>query len=668
MASESKDGQLEIVKQIKKVNEDGSYTIGYEADDGSFKIESRDVLGNIKGTYGFVDDDGEIKRVSYSTSNASEIVTRTEIPPTTVVQRIPRINRTLTSTTRKFSSANPTTQTPSTTTTVIQTIPRRRTTQSTTSSTTSATTEKPSYTEFIKAAVEASKKTPTKPPTIVYASPVPLKFQDRAKTTPSSHANSQKSEGQIIRPEISTDIPLVGRFILRNPSVLESESSIIKPVTEEPEVHGNLLRRQLQPDNSFDVQQHVVNLRQSHGADSTDVYSASLTTGTPRPLFTTTSRPQLLSSTTSRYPLRFHLAEVPTTQAPPEVAQETSTPEPSTTPTPVPAVQIPANRPPLPQEPLVALRHPQRGTILVPVSQLQGRDVQIERVPIAYVQPQSQYVVSNDRYEPQTQQVPVYIRRVPPPPLRSMPVQVDENGYVRELPPRPTSIPIGVTPTPVPQYISDDSENDIENIKPPVSVKDFQKLLEELIVRQTRLEQVSALTRRNPYYKTRVVYQQPPVPYVISRNPDAQAGPVQFIQQDPSSRRQYIAVPESQASQYQQQVVVRPQERQYDPIVYEAQPVASRRFARLHNPRSTREQDSDDGYLPSDVREMLLLKMLQLAINPALPLDVSDVEGLESATTTEVRKMPVRNVEILGEETEDGNRRTRRVKRYRKDY
>ena len=40
--------QVAILKQINRVNDDGSYTFGYEAADGSFKIETRDVLGNVK--------------------------------------------------------------------------------------------------------------------------------------------------------------------------------------------------------------------------------------------------------------------------------------------------------------------------------------------------------------------------------------------------------------------------------------------------------------------------------------------------------------------------------------------------------------------------------------------------------------------------------------------
>lgn len=62
---------VSILKQINKVNDDGSYTFGYEASDGSFKVETRDVAGNVKGMFGFVDETGLLKRVSYSASNSS---------------------------------------------------------------------------------------------------------------------------------------------------------------------------------------------------------------------------------------------------------------------------------------------------------------------------------------------------------------------------------------------------------------------------------------------------------------------------------------------------------------------------------------------------------------------------------------------------------------------
>lgn len=59
------------MKQINRVNEDGSYTFGYEAADGSFKIETRDVLGHVKGMFGFLDEQGQLKRVSYTAANGT---------------------------------------------------------------------------------------------------------------------------------------------------------------------------------------------------------------------------------------------------------------------------------------------------------------------------------------------------------------------------------------------------------------------------------------------------------------------------------------------------------------------------------------------------------------------------------------------------------------------
>ena len=38
-----------IIKQINEINEDGTYTVGFEAADGTFKLETRDEDGNVEG-------------------------------------------------------------------------------------------------------------------------------------------------------------------------------------------------------------------------------------------------------------------------------------------------------------------------------------------------------------------------------------------------------------------------------------------------------------------------------------------------------------------------------------------------------------------------------------------------------------------------------------------
>ena len=46
-------------------NDDGSYTYGYEAADGSYKIETKAATGEVRGKYGYVDADGKTREVEY---------------------------------------------------------------------------------------------------------------------------------------------------------------------------------------------------------------------------------------------------------------------------------------------------------------------------------------------------------------------------------------------------------------------------------------------------------------------------------------------------------------------------------------------------------------------------------------------------------------------------
>lgn len=53
------------MKQINRHNEDGSYTYGFEAADGSFKIETKAANGEVKGKYGYKDDTGKVRIIEY---------------------------------------------------------------------------------------------------------------------------------------------------------------------------------------------------------------------------------------------------------------------------------------------------------------------------------------------------------------------------------------------------------------------------------------------------------------------------------------------------------------------------------------------------------------------------------------------------------------------------
>lgn len=74
-----------ILKQINRVNDDGSYTYGYEAADGTFKVETRSKEGDVQGKYGYLDETGEIKIVDYSSGRTGHTARGTHLPEQPIV-------------------------------------------------------------------------------------------------------------------------------------------------------------------------------------------------------------------------------------------------------------------------------------------------------------------------------------------------------------------------------------------------------------------------------------------------------------------------------------------------------------------------------------------------------------------------------------------------------
>ena len=70
-----------ILKQVNRVNDDGSYTYGYEAADGSFKLETRSANGEVSGKYGYVDSDGVQRVFDYNASKGSGFAPSSELIP-----------------------------------------------------------------------------------------------------------------------------------------------------------------------------------------------------------------------------------------------------------------------------------------------------------------------------------------------------------------------------------------------------------------------------------------------------------------------------------------------------------------------------------------------------------------------------------------------------------
>ena len=48
-AASTTEAPVVIIKQVNEINDDGTYTVGYEASDGSFKLEPKDAEGNVEG-------------------------------------------------------------------------------------------------------------------------------------------------------------------------------------------------------------------------------------------------------------------------------------------------------------------------------------------------------------------------------------------------------------------------------------------------------------------------------------------------------------------------------------------------------------------------------------------------------------------------------------------
>jgi hypothetical protein len=75
-----------ILKQINRHNEDGSYSYGYEAADGSFKIETKQANGEVHGKYGYVDNEGTVREIEYGANQNGFQPQGTDInvPPPTI--------------------------------------------------------------------------------------------------------------------------------------------------------------------------------------------------------------------------------------------------------------------------------------------------------------------------------------------------------------------------------------------------------------------------------------------------------------------------------------------------------------------------------------------------------------------------------------------------------
>ena len=664
-----------------------------------YQVESRDVLGNIKGTFGFVDATGEIKRVSYSSSNGTGFKSTTVSPlqeQISVVQSLPRSNRTAAS--KKPNVVHSTSTESSTKSSVVQSIPRTRkpTTVSTISTSTTTSTESSPRPSFIR--------TKGRPRFVINGQQRPLILEEE---------EILDEDSQITRPSDS-EKPATLRRVVFTKRPLDHD---LRPITEEFEdkdeeakiATGNALRRQL-PEETTKTTTPVV----EHEDDHADVYGGALSTS--RPLFTTTTPPRVVQRVAGLRQERQKHVYVNQDNGPAKFDQNTRVYEQQESKTHRqedrnPAQQVlirTTTRPPIDQrdyihqtnEPLYVRQQPEAylrdlppGSILVPA---QGNNLEEDSsyrpIPLSRLllrpefnrllpSQQPLYTGSTDanvhyvtdtppaaqEQEEQTPRVPVnhgflsrqrgaYQRQIPYPDglidqrrpiLRPapQPIPQDEREYQNIAPEYPYRTNQLALPPEPPNPIA-----------PPLSRRDFQILLRRLLVSQygaqalqypkTYLE--DALLDQQPYptyqpvYQTRAEVPYPPEPMISVAS--APAAPL-----PPYSER----IPIRRAPIYSRAINPVYQQNQYDDFIDTRYP------KRVYRQKYYTPEVSDDGedILPPHIREALLLRMLQLAINAEKPIAMPNTMIMTTTAApspTRYRKSgPVRSVQILGEDVED---------------
>jgi hypothetical protein len=708
LQAETKDAKAsEIIKHIRKVNDDGTYTVGFETDDGTFKIESRDVLGNIKGTFGYIDDKGEIKRISYTTTNTTGLKEPTPAPirdddenddgldeNETIIpsQTTHKYNRTYASATRRppslnflTSTTNPVNANGNTKSSVIQSIPKRRIIL-------------PSERSTLKNNDGISVEPTT---TIVYATSVPT-------TKPYS-----SSKDQIARPE-KIEIDHV------------SKVSISNQKEKKHEIRGNLLRRQLKmSDNEegFEAQQQVL-YSQSDGEDGSVLYGNGFGGGGVRPLYSSTPTPKIPHTVLAARQRAAQIQTLIAANASPSTTTEKvyvkppkrqsilkakidDTIEPTSgnflTQNPL-SLQIPANkeeteaadeqrrelreRPISPQieqlyRPRSFLRQLQQQQ--QQKQQLEGEQPRGFRIPIPQGSQGFQGGPGSEQFGPT--QPPINAQRFAQqyaPQSSQLGADQTDESYPASSPYFP---PQGGIP-PVNPYRA----NPYDNYDRPLTVRDFERLLQLLIFRQNQFG------RYNPYYQNGPTnfppfvppfnappYQQiprpPPFypgsggnnfglnydPYYrnINYSPSSQI-PQQYDRGEGSyqpSRPIESSTP-FDVSKFQQPRLRRPTA--FDPRLIPESNQASEQELNYNSLQQGAGNADPSSQLPSSVREQILYRMLMLALQSdpqlAAASDTQAVVDHSSESSKEINKKtkvvtsskkPIRSVQILGEEDEE---------------
>lgn len=640
-------------------------------------------MGNIKGTFGFVDADGEIKRVSYSSSNGTGFKATTMSPlqeHVSVVQSIPRVNRT--STTKKPNIVYATTTESSTRPSVVQSIPRtRKTTTSTTTTTTSTTTTEAPKTIFGHYLKGTSK---SRPRFVINGQQRPIVIEE----------DTEDEDSQINRPSTDDKSGVYRRIIFAKRPIEHSLPPISEDFVEKEDetkiTTGNTLRRQLHDETTKSSSSSA-----DDGDDHSDVYGGSLST--TRPLFTTTAPSRVLqrvSSTPRPERPKFYVnrqenlgagrfdspkyegSQVYETETKPSQEERTSTQQillrSSTARVPTETRDYVRQS----TEPVFVRQQPEQylrelpPRLLVPQQQgnLEEDEGVYRAIPIGRIllrpPPNHQpvystttdanvhYLTENPVPDPEDEtRIPMNVNYMRPRPVR--PLIYSESERTRPIL-RP--IPSAVTHPEDRDYQATTPEYPYRTgglalppeppnpITPPLSRRDFQTLLRRLLVSQYGVQALSypksfledALYDQQPYPSYPAGYQAPLPRPELAYDQQAQYG-------DRVSLRRPV-YPRALSPLYHPQ---------YDDY-------HDRYPKRVYRQKFYTQDVAEEGdeILPAPIREALLLRMVNLAINTERSTIIPTTVMTTTTPTSRYRKTgPVRSVQIITDDEEEKDMR-----------
>lgn len=686
----SNPSNLDVVKQIKRINVDGSYTLGYEAEDGSFKIESRDVLGNVKGTFGFKDDEGEIKRISYSAINQTATKNSGKPVESSSSSLLPSSMKPYT--TSIYSQINTTPLT--TKETVIQSIPRRRTENALGSESTVISYDSSNLAHNVYPASKQFKNINIVLP-VTTANPRPAVI-----IKPAIDKNVKKSiiEGQVDSPsdaESTTlkedNIPAPTKIIYFTKNLSDKTNNI--PLLRQPshqvsfrnfndnvklDRKSNLHRKYNESTGvHYEAQEQIINYDKLSGDDAAHVYGGSFSTGNPHLMISTTASPRdnvfSALSARNRHSNYVPLKTVPQTIEYVQKTQEfpnkvvikfpdiehskTSTENPLQFPTSHSQYKNLRNYDHYNSRGRVEHNHNlRRAQILrersiVPLTKNAQRSEyhttleQVHDEESRYIhESSSSNQIPSSKDEHQTEHHPGAIlhNSVKNPNIRLSYISNSYTPHQDFKPYQSNYVPI----LPFADYNQYSGEN-YNMIGLPLTTRDFQILLQQ-IIRKHRHGQNYNLHNSNPGFSEFDEHQVSHYKRVNS--------PMIFSAQQNIPYSMY-----RQAPIHRQKL----EHREYEPLLSESS--FNHKFSPRRDlpyemgislrPNPQERLDQSNVYLPAEVREALLLRMLMLALTPDGYIASSSINDKTTISPSFMKKKPVRSVQILGEESRPHTKR-----------